>query len=115
MGSPSCGEIHWHIELTQTGNTLSKREPCVNPGQCRLTPLDTVGEAALGGSFPDVTAITGSVTRTDVTFTITISNGRTFTFNGAFSATGNANPWLTGTISGATLPATGITWERQAP
>ena len=52
-----------------------------------------------------------------VAFTITAANGLTFSFTGAFAANpaGQPNSWIIGRISGATLVAVGITFEKQRP
>ncbi len=117
----ACGEIHWHVPLVQTGNTIALVSPsacAAAPGDCQLSALDTRGLIALGGqSVVAVTSATGTVNGNAVAFTITTANGLSFAFSGAFAAnpSGQPNSWIVGRISGATLPAVGITFEKQRP
>ncbi|HVF38960.1 MAG TPA: Ig-like domain-containing protein [Gemmatimonadaceae bacterium] len=111
----ACREVHWHITLDQTGNTISLRSSSAGTANSRVTALNETGQAILGGTFVDVSSVTGTVSGTTITMTISIATGRTFNFVGSFSATGNGNPWITGVISGSTLPPVGITFERQGP
>lgn len=119
-GDTSCGEIHWHVRLVQTGNTLALASPAACAaiaGDCQLSALKNSGVIALNGtSIAPLASATGTVTGNTVTFTLTTVNGATFTFTGAFaSAPGAANAWVIGRISGATLPAVGIAFENQRP
>ncbi|HVF40535.1 MAG TPA: Ig-like domain-containing protein, partial [Gemmatimonadaceae bacterium] len=128
-GNDACLAGHWHLPITQIGDVLSWRGCPEGSDQdlCKTYAVTEAGRQALGGAScrpsdqpPPVlcevmtVSLTGSVNGSAITFTWTTDNGLTFTFNGTFSATtGNANPYLTGVISGATLPAVGINWERQ--
>ncbi len=125
-GDTACSDIHWHIRLLQSGNTLTLATPTAAPapqnnctttaGDCQLSALNTAGQIALGGvGVIPITAVSGTVNGTSVSFTMTTSNGLTFTFVGAFATATNGNSWLIGTISGATLPAVGMSFERQRP
>lgn len=118
-GESACSDVHWHIRLVQTGNAIALASPsgCV-PGDCQLSALNTDGLLALGGqSVVQVSSVTGTVSGNTVAFTITTANGLTFSFTGAYAAnpSGQPNSWIIGRISGATLPAVGITFEKQRP
>jgi hypothetical protein len=113
----ACKEVHIHVTINQTGNTLSLRPDCA-PGFCQLTALNSLGRTYLGGNtFADVVSLTGTVSGASVTFTFTSEFGQAFTFTGSFAQTGgqSGNVWLTGSISGSTIPTQGLSWEKQGP
>jgi hypothetical protein len=121
----ACQDIHFHVPIIQTGNTLSLGS-CAPELYCVTSAVSEAGKAYLGGAscitspYPppricdvNVASLTGSVSGSAVTFTMTMVNGLTFTFNGTFAATGTANPFITGTISGTNMPLVGINFERE--
>ncbi len=126
-GNNACREVHWHIPLAQTGNALYRRADCgADNVDCNITALNEAGRAILGGAScrpasltpprlceVQVAAVTGTVDGTSVSFRVTTDNGLTFNFNGSFAAGTTVNPYITGTISGVTLPAVGINFERE--
>ena len=120
-GESACTDVHWHVRLVQNGSTISLDtagcDAPANAGRCQLSALDTDGLLALGGqSIVRIASATGNVSGNAVTFTLTGANGLTFTFAGAFtSSNGSPNPWIIGSISGATLRPVGITFEKQSP
>ena len=120
-GESACSDVHWHIRLVQTGNTIALATPsgcAATAGDCQLSALNTDGVLALGGqTIVQVASVTGTVNGNAVAFTITAANGLTFSFTGAFAANpaGQPNSWIIGRISGATLAAVGITFEKQRP
>jgi hypothetical protein len=123
-GNNACLEVHWHLQIVQTGNSLSLGS-CVSPF-CTSYAVSEAGRTILGGSTCrpssaggfvlcelNAVAITGTVSGNSVTFTVTMENNLTFTFTGAFSQTGTTNPFLTGVMSGATLTPVGVNFERE--
>ncbi len=106
-------QIHMHVTFSQSGQTLGLAAECqrLPAADCDLLGPNAAGAAAIGpyddngGSGPPVAAtitqLTGTFSNPGITFTITLMNGRTFTFNGTMT---DANT-MTGTLSGATLSA----------
>lgn len=117
QGTDAGGQIHFHITFSQTGNaiTLGPSCPPLPQAWCEIFPLSQAGTDAIGPPSPNqnggslITAVSGTLTDPGITFTLTIANGRTFTFTGT-AADSNT---MTGTISGATLPAVGISFSRE--
>jgi hypothetical protein len=58
-----------------------------------------------------LTSLSGAITGNQISFTFTNANGRSWTFNGTLT---NAYS-MTGTLSGATLPAEVVTFTRPVP
>jgi hypothetical protein len=106
-------QIHVHITFSQSGQTLGRAVECVGlPGaDCDLLPrnqaaVDAVGPLDDQGSPPGgvgiaatVTALSGTVNGSNITFTFSIANSRSFTFTGTLF---DNNP-MTGSLTGATL------------
>ena len=117
QGTDVGGRIHFHISFSQSGNTVTLGPTCPGLPQawCEVFPLNQAGIDAIGppsanqngGSL--ITVITGSFTDPGITFTLTVANGRTFTFTGTVT---NSSV-MTGTVSGATLPATQLVLSRE--
>lgn len=108
VGVEQTGAVHLHIELVQTGTTLSILPNCVSD-RCGLFPFSPTGIAFVGSELPVVVrSVSGSFTNPTITFTFTLVNGRTFTFTGRMAD----NRLMTGKISGPTLPETTITFEK---
>jgi len=113
LNDNSKPHIHMHITFGQSGSTLGRAVECqpLPAADCDLLGQNQAGTDAIGpyddngGSGPPVaatiTALTGTFSNPGITFTITVANGRTFTFSGTMT---DANT-LTGTLSGATLTA----------
>ncbi len=119
-GESACSDVHWHVRLVQTGNTIALATPsgcAATAGDCQLSALNTDGVLTLGGqSLVQVTSVTGTVNGNAVEFTIATANGLTFLFTGAYAnPSGQPNSWIIGRISGATLRSVGITFEKQRP
>jgi len=126
-GNDACGEVHWHVPLARSGNTLTRAPSCgTNNINCNISAVSEAGRAVLGGAscrptnlgFPrlcevEIATLNGTVNGTLVSFTLTTDNGLTFSFNGAFAASDTGTPWLVGTLTGATMAPIGINWERQ--
>ncbi|MEP6905687.1 MAG: Ig-like domain-containing protein [Gemmatimonadales bacterium] len=117
QGTDAGSRIHFHISFSQSGNTITLGPTCPALPQawCEIFPLNQAGVDAIGQPSPNqnggsvIAAITGILTDPGITFTFTIANGRVFTFAGTIT---NSNT-MTGTISGATLPATALVLSRE--
>jgi hypothetical protein len=106
-------QIHVHITFSQSGQTLGRAVECVGlPGaDCDLLPrnqaaVDAVGPLDDQGSPPGgvgiaatITALSGTVNGSNITFTFTIANGRSFTFTGTLIDINT----MSGNLTGATL------------
>ena len=112
-GTDAGGSIHWHLTFVQSDQTVTMSTSCV-PSECRVFPLDPPsgpGTVAVGSGVPvDVSAVSGTFTDPAITFTVTLVNGRTFTFTGTVSG----SIQMVGTIGGATLSTRNLTlnWVR---
>ena len=117
QGTDAGSRIHFHISFSQSGNTITLGPTCPALPQawCEIFPQNQAGVDAIGPPSPNqnggsiIAAIAGILTDPGITFTFTIANGRTFTFAGTVT---NSNT-MTGTISGATLPATSLILSRE--
>jgi hypothetical protein len=108
VGVEVAGSVHLHVELVQTGTTLSLLPNCI-PDRCALFPFSPAGVAYVGSELPVVVkSLSGSFTNPTITFTFTLSNNRTFTFTGRMAD----DKLMTGKISGATIPESTITFEK---
>ena len=106
-------QIHMHVTFSQSGNTLGRSVECQPlPGaDCALLPrnqaaVDAVGplDDTAGGTIgiaASITALSGTLNGSNITFNFTLANGRTFTFTGTMPDVHT----MTGTLSGATLTA----------
>lgn len=117
-GTDAPGDLHWHVVLDHTGSTIVRRpvcEPATPTLDCKAIPLTAAGQTAIGNPFPlEVTSAPGTYTQPNsVSFTMTLSNGRTFTFVGTVSQSDKL--YLDGTISGATLTSRAIRFARDGP
>lgn len=101
-------QVHVHIRFTQDGQTLGRPADCqpMPLADCEVLPRNSAGKVVFGPATPGepadaivMSAITGTITDPGVTFTFTLTNGRSFTFTGTVT---NSNA-MTGTLSGATL------------
>ena len=95
--------------------TTGAQDLAGNPMSSLFTSSFRTGKAALGPATPGepddavvMSAITGTITDPGVTFTFTLTNGRSFTFTGTVT---NSNT-MTGTMSGATLAPIQISLTR---
>jgi hypothetical protein len=104
--------IHVHLKFTQDGHVLGRPANCQPlPGaECDLLPRNPAGADAIGplddaqggtiGIAATVTQITGTFTDPGISFTITLQNGRTFSFSGTVENSQTMHL----TMTGATLP-----------
>lgn len=105
---PSQPQFHVHLRFTQSGNALGRPADCepLPDANCDVLPRNSAGTTAIGPLDDQliaatVTQITGTFTDPGISFTFTLQNGRTFSFTGTVT---NSNT-MSGTMSGATLPA----------
>jgi ATP-dependent Clp protease adapter protein ClpS len=116
QGTDAGDRIHFHITFTQDGQTLGVIPNCESLplANCGMFPLNPEGADIIGPESPNmnggamIVGITGTVTDPGITFTVTLENGRTFTFTGTVA---NSNA-MTLVVSGATLPATDLVLTR---
>jgi hypothetical protein len=113
---PSQPEIHVHLRFTQDVHTLGRPADCepLPDANCDLLPRNQAGADAIGelddaqggtiGIAATVTQITGTFTDPGISFTITLQNGRTFSFSGTVENSQTMHL----TMTGATLPAGGL-------
>ena len=102
-GTDDTGALHVHVNFIQSGRNITLVSPCVPQDYCRIYPYTPQGQVELGDAFPlDITTATGTFTDPGITFTMTTTNGRTFTFTGTVAE----SKQMIGTLSGPThLPS----------
>jgi hypothetical protein len=105
-------QIHVHLKFTQDGHVLGRAANCqpLPAAECDLLPQNQAGLDAIGplddtnggsvGIAATVTQITGTFTDPQISFTITLQNGRTFSFTGTVENSQTMHL----TMTGATLP-----------
>ena len=115
ISDASQPQIHVHIRLTQSGQTLGRPADCerLPLANCDLLPRNASGATAIGtlddqGIAATITQIAGTFTDPNISFTFTLANGRTFSFTGTLT---NSDT-MTGMLSGATLPPIQIVLSR---
>ena len=109
-GTDDSGAIHVHVDIVQNGRDLTLKTPCVPQDFCRLFPYTTQGMTELGDQFPvNVVSLTGKFTDPGITFTVTLANGKTFTFTGNVAQ----SKQMIGTFSGPTHPASRLQLDLQ--
>ncbi len=108
-GTDDTGNLHLHVHFTQTGHKLTLMSPCP-VDQCDIYPYSAVGKTELGSEL-QVNFASGSGTFADpgITFTVTTTNGKTFTFSGTVAE----SKQMIGTISGPTHPASRLQLDKQ--
>jgi hypothetical protein len=109
-------QIHVHLKFSQDGHVLGRAANCqpLPTAECDLLPQNQAGLDAIGplddtnggstGLAATVTQITGTFTDPGISFTITLQNGKTFSFSG----TVENSQTMRLTMTGATLPAGGM-------
>ena len=109
-GTDDSGALHVHVDLIQNGRNITLKSPCVPQDFCRMFPENPTGRIEIGDQFPvDIATATGTFSDPGITLTMTLTNGRTFTF------TGNVvqSRQMIGTLSGATHPASRLQLDLQ--
>ncbi len=109
-GTDATGNLHVHVHFKQNGKTLSQIDPCVPADDCRIYPYTPTGQTELGSNFPvDLSSGTGTFNDPGITFTVTTTNGKTFSFTGTVIQ----SQQMKGTFSGATHPASALQLDKQ--
>ncbi|HEY4955498.1 MAG TPA: Ig-like domain-containing protein, partial [Gemmatimonadaceae bacterium] len=120
QGTDVLGQIHFHVMFVQTaqsGRSVTLSGSCLPLPQayCEIFPLNQAGADAVGPATPGeanggavITSVTGTFTDPEITFTFTLTNGRTFTFTGTVTGSNK----MVGTVSGSTLPPVALTFNR---
>lgn len=111
-------DIHFHIIFDQRGSSLSASSLCSIGIQdrCITFPRNQAGSDATGPATPGflwvlVTSAPGTLSGNQINIKLTNANGRIFTFNGTVTSQFR----MTGTISGPTLPAELVDFDRPPP
>jgi len=109
-GIDDSGALHVHVHFTQNGRQLTIGSTCTIQDECRVYPNNTTGQSELGSTFSvDLASGTGTFADPGITFTITTTNGKTFTFTGTVVQ----SKQMVGTISGPTHPASRLQLDKQ--
>jgi hypothetical protein len=115
-GSEDSGDLHVHVHWVQSKHNITQLSPCVPSDTCNITALSAKGlqELDIPGPLP-VALASGSGTFSDpeISFTITTTSGKTFTYTGNV-ATSGSQVQMIGTFSGATHPASRLVLEKTA-
>ena len=103
--------LHVHVNWVQNGRVITLLNPCVPRDTCIIIPETALGRPELGGSTLPVDIVSGTRNLADpgITFSVTTSNGLTFTFTGTVSQ----SVQMVGQLSGATRPASRIVFDKQ--
>jgi len=110
VGVEETGSVHLHITFVQTGRALSLLNNCFFDA-CAFYPFSNAGATVIGSQFPvRVVSTSGSINGNNITYSFTLENNRTFSFTGVVED----NKLMGGTISGATLASSKITFEKDA-
>lgn len=109
-GTDDTGTLHVHVHFVQSGHNLTQLSPCVPQDDCRVYPFNATGQTELGSQFPvDIASGSGTFADPGITFSVTTTNGKTFTFTGTVTE----SKQMIGTISGATHAATRLQLDKQ--
>jgi len=115
-GTEDSGALHVHVHWVQSKHNITLLSPCVPSDTCNVTAYSPKGFQELDISTPlPVALASGSGTFGDpeITFTITTTNGKTFTFTGMV-ATSGSQVQMIGTFSGPTHPASRLVLDKTA-
>jgi len=115
-GTEGSGDLHVHVHWVQSKHNIMLLSPCVPSDTCNITAYSAKGFQELDISTPLPVALSsGSGTFADpgITFTITTTNGKTFTFTGTV-ATSGSQVQMIGTFSGPTHPASPLQLDKTA-
>jgi hypothetical protein len=109
-GTEDGGALHVHVHFVQTGHQLTQLAPCVPQDDCRIYPYNATGQTELGSQFAvDLASGNGTFADPGITFTVTTTNGKTFTFTGNVTESRQ----MIGTISGSTHSASRLQLDKQ--
>ena len=115
-GTEDSGDLHIHVHWVQSKRNLTLLSPCVPSDTCNITAYSAKGFQELDISTPlPVALASGSGTFNDpgITFTITTTNGKTFTYTGTV-ATSGSQVQMIGTFTGPTHPASRLVLDKTA-
>lgn len=102
-GTDNTGALHLHVHFVQNKRDLTLLSPCVPQDECDIYAYSPAGITALGLTQAPfvVNLASGSGTLTDpgISFTVTTTNGKTFTYNGTVTTSGNQVQMI-GTLTG---------------
>lgn len=109
-GIDDTGALHLHVHFVQSGHQLTLPVPCTVQDECRVYPNNDVGKSQLGSEFSvDLASGSGTFGDPDISFTVTTTNGKTFSFSGTVVQ----SKQMVGTISGPTHPASRLQLDKQ--
>ena len=117
-GTDVTGALHVHVHWVQSKHSLTQLSPCVPQDDCDIYGYNGTGIAELGlNQAPFVVNLaSGSGTFTDpgISFTITTVNGKTFTYSGTVTTSGN-NVQMVGMLTGTngSHPSSRLVLDRQ--
>jgi hypothetical protein len=95
---------------------ITQLNPCLPADTCNITPLTSQGQTELGVTnfFPVALAsASGTFGDPEISFTVTTTNGKTFTFTGTV-ATGGDQVQMVGTFTGPTHAASRLVLDKTA-
>jgi hypothetical protein len=109
-GIDDSGALHVHVHFTQNRRTLTIGSTCPIQDECRIYPNSDTGKSQLGSEFAvDLASGSGTFADPGITFTVTTTNGKSFTFAGTVAESRQ----MVGTISGPTHPASRLQLDKQ--
>lgn len=109
-GTEDTGALHIHVHFVQDGHKLTQINPCSVQDECRIYPYNATGYSELGSQVAvDLASGSGTFGDPDITFTVTTTNGKVFTFTGTVTD----SKQMVGTISGPTHPASRLQLDKQ--
>lgn len=109
-GIDDTGALHVHVHFSQSGPQLTLPTPCADKDECRIYPNSDLGKTQVGSEFSvDLASGSGTFGDPEINFTVTTTNGKTFTFSGTVIQ----SKQMVGTISGPTHPASRLQLDKQ--
>lgn len=109
-GTDDTGALHVHVHFVQTGRQLTQLTPCLPKDDCIIYPYSDTGKAELGSELAvELASGTGTFADPGITFTVTTTNGKKFSFSGTVTE----SKQMIGTISGPTHPASRLQLDKQ--
>lgn len=102
--------LHLHVHFLQSGHQLTIGASCPVQDECRVYPNNDAGKSQLGSELSvNLASGTGTFGDPEINFTVTTTNGKTFTFSGTVVQ----SKQMIGTISGPTHPASRLQLDKQ--
>lgn len=115
-GSDASGALHLHVHWVQSKHQITQLNPCLPADTCNITPLSAQGQTELGitNFFPvALTSASGTFGDPEISFTVTTTNGKTFSFTGTVATSGD-QVQMVGTLSGPTHAASRLVLDKTA-